>query len=409
MLERLVEDLGRVALAPELGRDRGDRGLEHLREPAVHRDRLRHRAAAAAVELRAVAGEVVEEAARLVLLRVQPRERVQPPPVVAGLDDVGAQAQAVAVVARDELELVHVEAELVEAVQPVVDLVARVVGEELVAHQLVPERLVARDEVGGGLLRPQLAVPAELGLDVGELAGDVLLGDHEVVGPLPVREARVQLARLGVDEVGRERARIAAEERVRERAVAPEEAAEVEADEQLRARVEQPPAQVGDAAAGEERSERQRVVEVTRDQDRVEVGAAVGDDADRLDDGHLVGRERAQEPVLPPGQLDRQLLERVQLRPELAVVLDEANDVAVDPAHDLDEPRVLPLLERLVPGQVEEVRVAGAGDQLQPGGQLSSRGARRRASGTSRATRGAARAAAPTWPTQTSYWSGWRR
>ena len=208
----------------------------------------------------------------------------------------------------------------------------------------------------------------------------------------------MQLARLGVDEVGGERARVAAEERVRERAVAPEEAAEVEADEQLRARVEQPPAQVGHAAAGEEGPERQRVVEVPRDQDRVEVAAALGDDADGLDDRHLVGGERAEQPVLAPGELDRQLLERVQLRPERAVVLDEANDVAVDPAHDLDEALVLPLGERLVPGQVEEVRVAGARDQLQPGGQLSRRGARGRASGTSRATRAAARAAGPTWP-----------
>ena len=231
VLERLVEDLGSVALAPELGRDRGDRRLEHLREPAVHRDRLRHGTAAAAVELRAVAGEVVEEPARLVLLRVQPGEGVQPPPVVARLDDVGVQAQPIAVVSRDELELVDVEAELVQAVQPVVDLVARVVGEELVPHQLVPERLVARDQVGGGLLRPQLVFAAELGLDIGELAGDVLLGDHEVVGPLSVGQARVQLARLGVDEVGRERAGIAPEERVRERAVAPEETAEVKADE----------------------------------------------------------------------------------------------------------------------------------------------------------------------------------
>ena len=47
VLERLVEDLGRVALAPEVERDRGDRGLEHLREPAVHGDRLRHGPAAA--------------------------------------------------------------------------------------------------------------------------------------------------------------------------------------------------------------------------------------------------------------------------------------------------------------------------------------------------------------------------
>ena len=57
----------------------------------------------------------------------------------------------------------------------------------------------------------------------------------------------MQLAGLGVDEVGGERARVAPEERVRERAVAPEEAAQVEPDEQLGARVEQPAPQIGDA------------------------------------------------------------------------------------------------------------------------------------------------------------------
>ena len=181
----------------------------------------------------------------------------------------------------------------------------------------------------------------------------------------------MQLAGLGVDEIGGERARVAAEERVRERAVAPEEAAEVEADEELRARVEQPPAQVGDAAAGEERPERERVVEVPGDQDRVEVAAAVGDDADGVHHRHLVGRERAEQPVLALGQLDGQLLQRVELRPEPALVLDEADDVPVDPAHDLDQPLVRPLLERLVPGQVEEVRMPGARDQLQPRGHVS--------------------------------------
>ena len=64
----------------------------------------------------------------------------------------------------------------------------------------------------------------------------------------------MQLAGLGVDEVRGERAGIAAEERVRERAVAPEEPAEVQADEELGDRVEQPPAQVGQLPRGEERS-----------------------------------------------------------------------------------------------------------------------------------------------------------
>ena len=149
----------------------------------------------------------------------------------------------------------------------------------------------ARDELGRGLLRVELALASQLGLDVGELAREVLLGDLQVVPALAVRERRVQLAGLGVDEVGGERARVAPEEGVRERAVAPEEAAEMQAHEQLGARVEEPPAQVGDAAAREEGAERERVVEVARDQDASRSGAAFGDDADRVDDRHLGRRE----------------------------------------------------------------------------------------------------------------------
>ena len=233
MLERLVEDLGGVPLPPQLAGDRGHRGLEDLGEPAVHGHGLGDGPTAGTVELGAVAREVVEQAARLVLLRRQARQRVQPPPVVAGLDDARVQPQPVAVLAGDELELVDVEAELVQPVEPLVDPVARVVAERLLARQLVPERLVARDELGRRLLRRELALAVELRLDVGELARDVLLRDQQVVPPLAVREARVQLAGLGVDEVRGQRAGVAAEERVRERAVAPEEAAQVEADEQL--------------------------------------------------------------------------------------------------------------------------------------------------------------------------------
>ena len=93
----------------------------------------------------------------------------------------------------------------------------------------------------------------------------------------------MHLARLGVDEIGGERSRIAPEERVRERAVAPEEPPEVQADEQLCAGVEQAPSQVGHAAAREKRPERERVVEMPRDQDGVEIVTSFDDHADRLD------------------------------------------------------------------------------------------------------------------------------
>ena len=80
----------------------------------VHRDRLGHRPAALPVELGAEAREVVEQPPRLVLLRHQAGQRVQAPPVVARLDDARVEPQAVAVLARDELELLDVEAELVQ-------------------------------------------------------------------------------------------------------------------------------------------------------------------------------------------------------------------------------------------------------------------------------------------------------
>ncbi len=84
----------------------------------------------------------------------------------------------------------------------------------------------------------------------------------------------MQLAGLRVDEVRRQRAGVAAEERVRERAVAPEEAAQVQARQQLDEPVQQVRAQVGNRRAGEERAVGERVLEVARDQHRVEVVAA---------------------------------------------------------------------------------------------------------------------------------------
>ena len=134
------------------------------------------------VELGPVASEVVEQPPGLVLLRVQAGQRVQPAAVMTRLDDAGIEAQPVAVVARDELELLDVEAELVQPVQPLVDPVARVVGEELVAHQLVPERLVARDGLPPSSGRqPRGRAPPRRR----RLAGEVLLGDQEVVAALP--------------------------------------------------------------------------------------------------------------------------------------------------------------------------------------------------------------------------------
>jgi hypothetical protein len=103
---------------------------------------------------------------------------------------------------------------------------------------------------------------------------------------------------------------------------------------------------------------------VARDQDGVELGAALGGDPDGVDDRHVLLREVAEQGVLVSREHARKLLQRVEARAERAFVLDEAHHVAVDPAYDLDQPRALPLLERPAPGEVEEVRVAGTRAQL---------------------------------------------
>ena len=140
----------------------------------------------------------------------------------------------------------------------------------------------------------------------------------------------MQLAGLRVDEIGGERAGVAAEERVRERAVAPEEAAQVQPRKQLDERVQEVRAQVRDRGAGKERAVGQRVLEVAGDQDSVEVVVAPGDEPDRFDDGQALALEPPEERPLPSRRALGKLLQRV----EHAVVLDEPHDMTADAADE---------------------------------------------------------------------------
>lgn len=88
----------------------------------------------------------------------------------------------------------------------------------------------------------------------------------------------MQLPCLGIDQIRGEHSRIAAEERVREGAGAPEEPCEVQADEQLGGSVEEALAEVRDDSMCEERPERKRVIQVSRDQNGAEVVTTLGDD-----------------------------------------------------------------------------------------------------------------------------------
>jgi hypothetical protein len=274
--------------------------------------------------------------------------------VVARLDDLRLQLQPHLVAGADELDLLDVEAELVQPVQSRLEPLGLVGREHLVRRQLLPQRVVPPANVADELVGIRDG-PAELGLEVVQLAGEVLLRDRQIVGALPVGETLVQLARLRVDEVGGERAGVAAEERVRQRAVAPEEAGEVQPDEQLGERGANRGLGSGQRLAAEDQPVRKRELEVARDEDVRQV-VALRDDADRLDRGDLAVGELAEQAVLAVGERRRELLQRV----ERAVQPDEADDVAADPAQHLDDALGGPLLERHVPRQLEERRLIGA-------------------------------------------------
>ena len=177
---------------------------------------------------------------------------------------------------RVDLE-VHREAEVVEPPQPGPDRLA-VAGDELgLVVQLAPHRLVPGAD---GLGRVDRRVDVVLGRpwyarEVGEAEGDVLDEDVEVEPALAVGERRVDLARLGVDEVGLDPVAVPPEQRVRERAVAPVDAAAMEVDEQQRHRVEQPVAvrRRHLAEAHQQAPVLQRVAQVLGHEDRV---AALG-------------------------------------------------------------------------------------------------------------------------------------
>ena len=127
MLEHLVEDLRPRAAAAQSSS--GTAATVGSNTSCRQRDATTDSGSGAlrlALERLAVARDVVQHPPRLVLLRVETRQPQQAVAVVARLDDVRVEAQPVAARRRDELDLLDVEAELVQPVQALVDLVALV-------------------------------------------------------------------------------------------------------------------------------------------------------------------------------------------------------------------------------------------------------------------------------------------
>jgi hypothetical protein len=360
VLEDLVVDLRRLQLAAQFRRHLGHHALEPLGDPPVRGDLL---VCLPEADLDPERVEVIEQALGLVLLDVQPGELQQPPRVVPGVHDLRGDVDVLAVGLGVDLQLGDVEAEGVQPSDAGVELVAVLTRDDERSGDLVPQRVVARAQADAGDDRVDAFVQPTAGLQVHELAGDVRRRGLQVVDALPGRQGRVQLAGLGVDEVRGERPRVAPEERVRQGAVVPGEAGQVQLDEEHGEGVQQAARGALAQAGREEGAVGERELQVPGDQrcgERLAVRVdAVQDDADRLDRRQAPALQVEQELVLALGEGLLDLLDRVHGAAEP----DEAHDVPRDASRQRDDEVVGPLLQRHVPGQERELRLVEAPGQ----------------------------------------------
>ena len=165
----------------------------------------------------------------------------------------------------------------------------------------------------------------------------------------------MDVAGLGVDEVGGEGAGVPPEQGVGQRAVAPGEAGEVQPHDQHRERVDEPGRRVGTQRGGEQRAVGQRELQVPRDERGLErvavVVRAAGDDADGVDARDVEAAELEQQVVLALGERLADLLDGVDAAGEP----DEAHDVPRDAAGERHEGRSGQSSSGSVPRQEEQV------------------------------------------------------
>ena len=367
MIEHLVVDLGVDELASLGLRDRGDRWLIALGQPSVGDHRLGERASGLFSEKHAVAPHGVEEATSLILLGVDAGEGRELALVMALFNDRRAEHHHLRSVAFDEFHFGGVEAELVQPAKTITNAPLFVGADGIGAGELGPQFVVSDLEEFDHRNRIDGIAQFSQYFEFEQTAGHVVLGDLEVMLSLTIGELIVTLTGLGVDEIGNEIAGVSPEERVAERAITPEEADEMDANEQHGQRVDQLLVETLTTLGREQVEVGERIGEVSSDQHRVErfalcVEALVGH-ADEIDDRELLLFQEGEQLELSIGQFGCELLQC-----EIAaVVFDESNHVAMTTTGKSHRKLVRPPVERRAPWQVEKIWL-GLGGRLQPQG-----------------------------------------
>ena len=200
----------------------------------------------------------------LVLVGGDTRESCQLAFVVALLDDRRSEVDEP--VASVEFDLLGVEPEFVEPVESLADRGELGLADVLGHRQVIPQRGVPVVEAFAGPERVDPWLEGPGGLQVEQAAYHVLHRDLQIEGPLATTELVVDLGGLGVHGVGPQRSGVSPEERIVQGAVAPEDPAEVEPDEQDGERIDQLVGDRRDIRGREEVGVGDRVPEMFGDQ-----------------------------------------------------------------------------------------------------------------------------------------------
>src|SRR5665648_52567 len=236
-------------------------------------------------------------------------------------------------------------------------------AEGLGPSERVPQLRVPLDEPGADRDGVDAGLEQIPGFEVHQLADDVDPGDLQVVAALAVRQPLVQVPGLRVHQVGREGPRVAAEQGVRQGHVSPVEACQVQPDQQHGEGVDQPARGVRLQALAEQSAVGQGELQMLGDQYGLQPLAVrvlpAGDHPDRFHARHADPAQCPQQLVLAVGDALTDLLHGDDAPGQL----DEPHHVPGDAAGEGGEVLGRPVLQRDVPGQVEDRRVrCGRGD-----------------------------------------------
>ena len=242
MVEHFVEELRRLDLRTILARNHTYGRLEHLTHP-IGRDDFKILTVTPGG--RTVGVQIVEQSTGLVLLHVKTRQPQQLAIGVAGIHHARTHQHALAVLGGLHFQLVHVETEIVELVDTLLDLPHLVRAELVGVRQRAPQRVVTLHQTVADFDLIRVARQQRAGSQIHQFADDVRTGQIHIVFALAFGQIDLQVAGFGVHQERGEGVGVAQEQHVRQGHIAPIEAGQVQAHHQHGQGVDKPFGGVG--------------------------------------------------------------------------------------------------------------------------------------------------------------------